>query len=299
MADSEITLDFQRTERIGFEEAIFSQGKTVEQLNGILDRAKAKGASLLRNEQPDRFDDIKEDILSFRARLEMLNAQPGDLQVKYRGQHVAMFVLRNLGAILLGFPLFALGVALVPGAPRPAIIIDAEGFTVAARGADGRMRVVSPRGNRFTVQRWLSSDGDARIASDNSLMAGVRCDTFGCAMPLPEGGRIAVPRQPEAVADDCHEARVVVTRFAVPANCRARVIDTRALAWTGAVRLFREGDSYRVETARPASGTRPWFRPRPAGEPIPLLRPTPGSQSAPPAQPAADDGADPPADADQ
>ena len=47
MADSEITLDFQRTERIGFEEAIFSQGKTVEQLNGILDRAKAKGASLL------------------------------------------------------------------------------------------------------------------------------------------------------------------------------------------------------------------------------------------------------------
>jgi NCAIR mutase (PurE)-related protein len=47
MADSEITLDFQRTERIGFEEAIFSQGKTVEQLNGILDRARAKGASLL------------------------------------------------------------------------------------------------------------------------------------------------------------------------------------------------------------------------------------------------------------
>jgi NCAIR mutase (PurE)-related protein len=47
MADSEITLDFQRTERIGFEEAIFSQGKTVAQLDEILDRAKAKGASLL------------------------------------------------------------------------------------------------------------------------------------------------------------------------------------------------------------------------------------------------------------
>lgn len=75
-------------------------------------RLFSKGASLLRNEQPDRFDDIKEDILSFRARLEMINAQPGDLSVKYRGQHVAMFVLRNLGAILLGFPLFALGVVL-------------------------------------------------------------------------------------------------------------------------------------------------------------------------------------------
>jgi len=75
-------------------------------------RLFSKGASLLRNEQPDRFDDIKEDILSFRARLEMINAQPGDLQVHYRGQNVALFVLRNLGAILLGFPLFALGVVL-------------------------------------------------------------------------------------------------------------------------------------------------------------------------------------------
>lgn len=56
-------------------------------------RLFSKGASLLRNEQPDWFDDIKEDILSFRARLEMINAQPGDLQVHYRGQNVALFVL--------------------------------------------------------------------------------------------------------------------------------------------------------------------------------------------------------------
>lgn len=47
MADSEITLDFQRTARIGFEEAIFSQGKTAEQLDQIIARAKARGASLL------------------------------------------------------------------------------------------------------------------------------------------------------------------------------------------------------------------------------------------------------------
>jgi competence protein ComEC len=171
-----------------------------------------------------------------------------------------------------GIPVFAVGLILVPGGAKPSIVIDAEGFTVAARGQDGRLRVVSPRGNRFTVQRWLSSDGDARIATDNSLMAGVRCDTLGCAMPLPEGGRIAVPRLPEAVADDCHEARVIVTRFALPAVCRAQVIDTRALAWTGAVRLFRTGDTYRVEMARAEGSSRPWFRPRPSGEPPPLVR---------------------------
>lgn len=75
-------------------------------------RLFSKGASLLRNEQPDRFDDLKEDVMSFRARLELVNATPGDLTFEYRPRQVAWFVLRNLGALLLGFPLFALGVAL-------------------------------------------------------------------------------------------------------------------------------------------------------------------------------------------
>jgi glycerol-3-phosphate O-acyltransferase / dihydroxyacetone phosphate acyltransferase len=66
----------------------------------------------LRNEQPDRFDDLKEDVMSFRARLELVNATPGDLTFEYRPRQVAWFVVRNLGALLLGFPLFALGVAL-------------------------------------------------------------------------------------------------------------------------------------------------------------------------------------------
>ncbi len=75
-------------------------------------RLFSKGASLLRNEQPDRFDDLKEDVMSFRARLELVNATPGDLTFEYRPRQVAWFVVRNLGALLLGFPLFALGVAL-------------------------------------------------------------------------------------------------------------------------------------------------------------------------------------------
>lgn len=75
-------------------------------------RLFSKGASLLRNEQPDRFDDLKEDLMSFRGRLEMVNAAPGDLAVKYRGRQVATFIGRNLLAMLVGFPLFAVGVVL-------------------------------------------------------------------------------------------------------------------------------------------------------------------------------------------
>lgn len=47
MTPSEVTLDFQRPERIGFEEAIFCQGKTTTQLTTILARARERGASLL------------------------------------------------------------------------------------------------------------------------------------------------------------------------------------------------------------------------------------------------------------
>jgi NCAIR mutase (PurE)-related protein len=44
---TEIVLDFQRTDRIGFEEAILCPGKTREHLDAILDEAAARGRPLL------------------------------------------------------------------------------------------------------------------------------------------------------------------------------------------------------------------------------------------------------------
>lgn len=78
-------------------------------------RLLAKGASLFRRDDPERFDDIKEDLMSFRARLEMVNATAGDLSLRYRTRQVWYFVFRNLASITLGFPLFALGLVLFAG----------------------------------------------------------------------------------------------------------------------------------------------------------------------------------------
>ncbi len=47
MSRSEINLDFDRDKRIGFDEAIFCQGKSVAQLNTILDLAQEHGSGLL------------------------------------------------------------------------------------------------------------------------------------------------------------------------------------------------------------------------------------------------------------
>ena len=41
----EFTLDFARSERIGLEEAIFCAGKSPEQIDAILEAARARGAS--------------------------------------------------------------------------------------------------------------------------------------------------------------------------------------------------------------------------------------------------------------
>lgn len=72
-------------------------------------RRFAKGVELLRKEQPDRFEALKEDVMAFRARLDLVNASAGDLSLQYRRPELLRFILRNLFALFFGFPLFLLG----------------------------------------------------------------------------------------------------------------------------------------------------------------------------------------------
>lgn len=75
-------------------------------------RLFARGAAMLRNYDPERFDDLKEDVLSYRSRLEVVSASPGDLKVHFEANQVTGFIARNVASLLLGFPLFALGLVL-------------------------------------------------------------------------------------------------------------------------------------------------------------------------------------------
>lgn len=205
-------------------------------------------------------------------------------------------LLLSLGLVLLaalstplrwiGAPLIIIGLAAAPHGHLPLVLVDGDGTTVAARAADGTLRVVSRRGSRFAVQRWLLAEGDRRAAGEESLQQGVRCDVLGCAMPLAGGGRIAVPLHPDALGDDCREARLIVTRFAVPEGCGAVVVNLAAIPWTGATRLTEEAGRFRIETARLVAGWRPWHRAPPPGAMPPVLR-LPDAFSAPTAVPPA------------
>src|SRR5947207_1832593 len=75
-------------------------------------RAFANGMSLLRTEQPERFDALRSRVAAFGRRLGLVRATPRDLALVYRADQVAVFAARNVAALLLGFPLFALGMAI-------------------------------------------------------------------------------------------------------------------------------------------------------------------------------------------
>ncbi len=104
-------------------------------------RMIAKGASILRAEQPERFDELKEDLQSFRARLEMVSADPQDLSLHYDSQRVGFFVLRNLAALFFGLPLFAVGLSLFAA---PFLLLRVVSRVVpVARDRVGTLKLVS------------------------------------------------------------------------------------------------------------------------------------------------------------
>jgi glycerol-3-phosphate O-acyltransferase / dihydroxyacetone phosphate acyltransferase len=75
-------------------------------------RVWARGLELFRTEQPGRFESLRAELAGFHRRLALVRADPSDLALAYRPAQVARFVVHSLATLLLGLPLFALGVVL-------------------------------------------------------------------------------------------------------------------------------------------------------------------------------------------
>jgi glycerol-3-phosphate O-acyltransferase / dihydroxyacetone phosphate acyltransferase len=75
-------------------------------------RLFARGLALLRAEQPERAEELTEEVLALQRRLALTRAEAADLGIRYRPWTVLRFVLRNLVALVLGLPLAALGVVV-------------------------------------------------------------------------------------------------------------------------------------------------------------------------------------------
>ena len=181
-------------------------------------------------------------------------------------------VAASIGIILLGLlrtPLRWSGAAALAGAvvwalatPKPDILISADGHTLGVRGRDGRLHLIgSNRGSTrdsFLLREWLAADADGRPAADPSLSAGVSCDGAGCVAQLADGGMVALALRPDALADDCERAALLVTARQAPAACGALVVDQERLRRQGALALRRARDGFAVEAVRPRGVDRPW-----------------------------------------
>jgi competence protein ComEC len=110
----------------------------------------------------------------------------------------------------------------------------------------------------FLAKEWLSADADARTASDPSLTEGVSCDGGACVASLAGGAFIALTQRPEALADDCERAVLIVTARPVPHGCAAAVIDAERLRRQGGLALRRNRNGFTIDAVRAAGLDRPW-----------------------------------------
>ena len=180
----------------------------------------------------------------------------------------APLVAMSLGIIVLGLlrtPLRWAGAALIALAtvwalttPQPDILVAGDGHMVAVRGNDGRLRLLRGAKDAFLTREWLAADADARSMADPSLADGVSCDDAGCVARTADGAMVALTLKPEAFADDCTMAAVIVTLRQPPSGCAAMVLDQDMLRRRGALALHRTSTGYAVTGIRPRGTDRPW-----------------------------------------
>jgi competence protein ComEC len=181
---------------------------------------------------------------------------------------IGPLIVASAGIILMGLlrtPLrwsgagvLALAIAWAVSVPRPDVLISGDGRAVAVRGSDGRLHLMRSGKDAFAVKEWLAADGDARTATEASLADGVSCDKTGCVTPTADGAFVALSLRPEAMADDCERAALIVTAKQVPSPCRASVIDAERLRRQGALALRRTNEGFSVDAVKPRGIDRPW-----------------------------------------
>lgn len=111
---SAITLNLEQWEDLPLvetAEALYALDKGDRAGDVERQKAFARGLSLLRAEQPERFDALKAEVTSFRRRLDLVQVRPEELTFLYRPATVARFALRNL-VWLFGLPLFLAGMVV-------------------------------------------------------------------------------------------------------------------------------------------------------------------------------------------
>lgn len=169
----------------------------------------------------------------------------------------------------LGVLPIAAGIATAFFVRTPDILVSEDGKLVAVQAPGGELVLSSARGNRFSRERWLLQAGQesellwtmrAPAEDSGEERDWLRCDALGC-LYRPHGRLVAIVFEPEALAEDCARADLVVSVVPARRACRLGppIIDRFDLWREGAhaIWLGRDGGA-RIETVRANQGMRPW-----------------------------------------
>lgn len=163
-----------------------------------------------------------------------------------------------------GLIIAALGVGFAGSLPRPDVLVEREGKTLAVRSDKGLLAIPSPQRVTYSVDKWLLADGDGDSETIDRRGNAYRCDEHACIATV-KGRRITFLRHPAALREACRWADIIVSQFPFWRKCPkpAAVMDKLDFRREGAHALYLERDAIRVETVSRQRGRRPWVRSKP------------------------------------
>jgi competence protein ComEC len=168
-----------------------------------------------------------------------------------------------------GIPVVVIGLSGALIVRPPDLLISGEGTLIAVRKEDGSLTFSTLRKDRFSREAWLRQfAGNKEVPpwphqgySDDGTIG---CDSLGCTVQLADHV-VAIAQRPEAIAEDCRNADVLLSLAPVGNACRApRIVIDRFDLWrNGAHAIWLNGwlghRPIRVKSVNGQRGDRPWI----------------------------------------
>jgi competence protein ComEC len=170
-----------------------------------------------------------------------------------------------------GLPLLAAGSLWAVAAPRPDLLVSADGRQVGVV-ADGRLHTLRGHRGGFVISNW-AEQADATPTERLEGLAGAQCTPAGCTVQVGGLSLLALTEQadPErgtrtdALLAACGRSDIVTAPFALPDGCKPRWqrLDLPVLRRSGATSI--ESGTRRIDTVAARAGDQPWSPSAPPG----------------------------------
>ncbi len=185
---------------------------------------------------------------------------------------------------MLGLPVLALALGLWTFAPRPDLIISADGLLAGLMGPDGRA-LSHEKGAGFAAKTWLEDDGDLAAQADGAARAGFAGPKTARSFAIGPFGAVLLSGKDvgEVFATACAAYDIVILPAAfdpaelVLTNAPCTVLDRQVFDNTGALAAKIDGDVLTLHPTRDRA--RIWSSPRPILPPLVLNTPKPAKMA--------------------